>query len=145
MQYISSDPASCWKILNYSLIFQYILKNQRISISIYTLSRIYNVPRRLHQYTELLRSLKAALRSPAPNHTRLESELSAKVLYVKARSPPILEAEISPFPASFINPTPPCCTTNTMIEEIKREVVADYWPLAKCRYWDWNINIHKQK
>ena len=111
---------------------------------LHTLSRIYNVPRP-HQHAELLRTLKAALRSPAPNHTRLESELSAKALHIKARSPPVLEAEISPFPASFINPTLPCCTTDTMTEEIKRQVVAHYWLLAECRYWGRNIDIHEQK
>jgi hypothetical protein len=103
-------------------------------MSIYTPSLEFTMsttPNSMQNYSVLL---KAALTSPAPNHTRLESELSAKALHVRARSPPVLEAETSPFPASFINPTPPCCTMDTMTEEIKRQVVADYWPLAKCRY-----------
>lgn len=78
--------------------------------------------------------LKSALTIPAPSQTRLESELSAKALHVKARSPTIVEAEISAFAAPFINSTPFCCTTDTMTEEMKRQMEADYWPLAECRY-----------
>jgi hypothetical protein len=51
---------------------------------------------------------------------------------------------MSPFPASFMNWTPSCCTTDTMTEEMKRQVFADYLLLADCRKWGWILGIRTE-
>lgn len=98
-----------------------------------------------HDHINYSLLLKSALASPTRSHTRLESELSAKALHVKAKSPTVVEAQISAFAAPFINFTPFCCTTDTMTEEIKRQIEANYWTLAECRYCGGIIEIHEQK